>query len=1347
MSTRLIIIIFISLVLTPASISSYQNNKHLALYYHSNDIAPTNISIDNTSILDEAIKFLRESQDDGKQTIDIMDHAFYKAMIIYDIWAIDSTIMVNSLTSLLTEIYDFINSCKNPDGGYANWPNGISSLESTYQALMIYSSFDSLDLLELSDTLHFIQRLQTSEFGFYPLVDWDAPDITSTYRAIKLLQDLGHNNWINSSITNYIQGNYIPPFLLYNPSGYAEIKGGNPDLIATNYALQSYEILNYTETNIDKVTQFVLLYNTSNGGFKGSSDGITTLGYSATGLDLYLTLSSAKYNKSSSFHPDFLINLMNFALSNKSPGSGFTSSSRDSTPSLSSTYFAMRIISKLISHGLPAPYIDLIDIASYILVNNDISYGIGNYPGDIADLSYTTRALLLTKTLGYSLKFTSGISNFIEKSFDRQQSAFGYRPYAEATIKYTYYGIRALRALNYSLDNAQDLKKYILLAQNSDGFFGKKPDYQLGYITYTYWALQSLKLLNELDNDEVDADLILKTLLFYRNRDTGYANYPGSNSSIISTYRGLKIRQLLGDEVNSSDPFIYKLHYFKHSSGGYLDRYDKTVPSMEATYYAIQIAQMLDLPYNSTEIQSFVMSLRNPDGGFATRPGYSSRVSSTYQAILLLLQLENNQVVIDEDIVDIYSPLIYPSFNARMDTNSSFSGTYSTGAIIADPESSVRESWIEVNIDGKIIKFKGNRMDDEYWKYTIGPFNEGTVEFRIVAADDSSNISKTEWFYLQSVGTDENFEHTEVDFSSIFFYLLSGVFLVYTLYTGYNKEKRGGELLMHIETYKSENENYNLFLLALLMISLAILANIIIDDALLIITASYYLFKYLFAVLMILFLRYVVGMKSYGYFAPAIIAVSWATMGLGWGLLIFANLFLLSSIVRRLIQPYAFPVGFRIAIMMLFLVTSITVLEMIGEIFKIEFLAGSLLIPILITPWMADRYIREGEETNYSHAFLTYLSTMFITFCAYLVMIVDPVILFFSLHPELWILLLFLFIIVAKNQYYTVFDKKRFKRLFTHKVSPLTMIGRNRDYISRYNQNVLFPFINKFYLKEQFDKWKVPTTNLLAVIEDQENLDSLINRLREEKIFEDGFVVKPSESYGGKGIIVISKRTEKGFIISGQEYHPDAVKEHVSKIIQGEFLSSQTSNTHDIAIIEERVIQHPDLSQISLGLADIRVIVFKGIPVMAMSRLATEESDGKANLKQGALGAAIDMKDGSITRVEYKQNEILIHPDTKKAFENLKIDNWNELLAVACLAQKSTGLGYAGVDLVIDENNRILVLEVNKRPGLEIQNINLSSLLFRLQYIEKNNLDATEYSPIRAALMGIELADKWRDEE
>src|SRR5690606_14514497 len=121
--------------------------------------------------------------------------------------------------------------------------------------------------------------------------------------------------------------------------------------------------------------------------------------------------------------------------------------------------------------------------------------------------------------------------------------------------------------------------------------------------------------------------------------------------------------------------------------------------------------------------------------------------------------------------------------------------------------------------------------------------------------------------------------------------------------------------------------------------------------------------------------------------------------------------------------------------------------------------------------------------------------------------------------------------------------------------------------------------------------------------------------------------------------------------------------------------------------------------------------VFKGFPIMAMLRLATHASDGKANLHQGAAGVGLDMATGrSLNAVQFGK-PVTEHPDTHKPLKEIDIPNWRQMLLLASRCYEMTGLGYIGVDLVLDARRGPELLELNARPGLAIQVANNRGLL------------------------------------
>ncbi|MFW9807144.1 MAG: sugar-transfer associated ATP-grasp domain-containing protein, partial [Candidatus Thorarchaeota archaeon] len=575
-------------------------------------------------------------------------------------------------------------------------------------------------------------------------------------------------------------------------------------------------------------------------------------------------------------------------------------------------------------------------------------------------------------------------------------------------------------------------------------------------------------------------------------------------------------------------------------------------------------------------------------------------------------------------------------------------------------------------------------------------------------------------------------------------------FFIISSVDGYTVRKRKrnserGDVKMTLKSKRRNdifgNESLNIIAFIMVFGTIAVLARIFIQDAVLILENSIFLFRFLLGMIVILVGKYVIGLKTLGLFGPTVLVISLLALGPIWGLLVFLNIFVVGYIIRSLISQFNLAVGFRIGILMIFTVAFVGLLELFGEIFLIPILSGSILVPIIITPWFIDRYVIESEQENQLVAFSRLVTTLGISLVSYVFMSIDALVLFIISNPELWIVLSAGVLYFGRNTRYTTVDKKRFTRLFAKGEDPLSIQIRNRNYIARYNSSILFSVINKYNLKDQFDKWRVPTAELYSIINNENQVDELMERLKSEKQFENGFVIKPSQSYGGKGIMVIQKRDKDGnFHVGSEIYDPSVVETEIRKIVKGEYLTSQTKSDHDIVIIEEKVVNHPDLEKISTGLPDVRVIVFRGIPVMAMMRLSTIASDGLANLKQGAIGAAVRITDGVVTRAEMKGVELKNHPDTGELIVGFNLENWLEILSTACLAQKSTGLGYAGVDIVNDANNRVLVLEVNKRPGLEIQNVNQSSLLNRFEFIEQNDLDATELSPIASARYGIDLA-------
>jgi alpha-L-glutamate ligase-like protein len=227
----------------------------------------------------------------------------------------------------------------------------------------------------------------------------------------------------------------------------------------------------------------------------------------------------------------------------------------------------------------------------------------------------------------------------------------------------------------------------------------------------------------------------------------------------------------------------------------------------------------------------------------------------------------------------------------------------------------------------------------------------------------------------------------------------------------------------------------------------------------------------------------------------------------------------------------------------------------------------------------------------------------------------------------------------------------------------------------------------------------VPATH--AVFKSHRDLADLEPRL-------DGmpnFVVKPAGGAGGRGIIPLRRDPACGFVRPGargpEPFSIDQLRTHLSYILSGVFALERLADT---AFFEELLEPDETLAALSAGgLPDIRVIVWRGRPVMAMLRLPTKRSGGRANLHQGALGLGIDLATGRSVAAIAGVRRIDRHPETGAALVGVAVPRWAEIVSIAVRAATSVGLGYVGADVAVDRRLGPVVLELNARPGLNVQ--------------------------------------------
>lgn len=287
----------------------------------------------------------------------------------------------------------------------------------------------------------------------------------------------------------------------------------------------------------------------------------------------------------------------------------------------------------------------------------------------------------------------------------------------------------------------------------------------------------------------------------------------------------------------------------------------------------------------------------------------------------------------------------------------------------------------------------------------------------------------------------------------------------------------------------------------------------------------------------------------------------------------------------------------------------------------------------------------------------------------------------------------------------------------------LGMNARNLDYIRPYNRKRGMEIAdNKLLCKRILKKNNLGIPELIAKIKNHEELGQF-----DFAALPSSFALKPNRGFGGEGILVIYGRKSSGDWVKadGSTITVEDLKNHIRNILDGSF---SLSNIPDIAFFEERLKLLKLFKPYTYrGIPDIRVIVYNRIPVMAMLRLPTRASDGKANLQQGAIGIGIDLATGTTTTAILGKGHIIEYvPGTRLVLSGIRIPYWKDILRMAIDAQAISHLGFLGADIAIDRERGPVILELNARPGLSIQLANFSGLKGRLNRVKGLQIKTTD---------------------
>lgn len=291
-------------------------------------------------------------------------------------------------------------------------------------------------------------------------------------------------------------------------------------------------------------------------------------------------------------------------------------------------------------------------------------------------------------------------------------------------------------------------------------------------------------------------------------------------------------------------------------------------------------------------------------------------------------------------------------------------------------------------------------------------------------------------------------------------------------------------------------------------------------------------------------------------------------------------------------------------------------------------------------------------------------------------------------------------------------------RIFNHGI--LGMNARNLLYLKPFNPKKAVAFAdNKIKTKAYLLARGIPVAKIYARIENREQL-----RAFDFSTLPDECVLKPNAGFGGEGILILKGRKGDRFLVQGKEaFSHDQLRDHIEQILEGAF---SINGERDAAFFEKILVPHEGFAPFRpAGLPDVRIVVFNLIPVMAMLRVPTAKSGGKANVHQGGIGIGVDIAKGTTTHAVQKGRIIRELPHGRSP-AGIPIPFWEEMLLAASRIQQITNIGYLAVDFTVDADQGLVLLEVNARAGLSVQIANLAPLQSRLERVKGLKVSSPE---------------------
>ncbi|SFD24482.1 prenyltransferase/squalene oxidase repeat-containing protein [Algibacter pectinivorans] len=296
--------------------------------------------------------------------------------------------------------------------------------------------------------------------------------------------------------------------------------------------------------------------------------------------------------------------------------------------------------------------VDASSVVSYLLDHQKENGAFGPQNKEYTDLAWNYPAIYTLKILGANIPrekeaFKNGNKSWIEIN-SRKNGPWYWSFYQKANL--------------YHLYNVSDINFESGVKRNQTWEIKFKPrkgylefsEYKKGFFFNIASLWHMLGAISLLDGHVSNKGSIENYLLSRQANNGAFVDDVSAiptptnkDANLVITSYAILVLKSLGKDIPNSEKCIQWLQACQTSNGGFKYNPDNkeisNKPDVWYTWCALQALQVLGAkPKDSKKCAKWLNSLQNYDGGFADRPGWKSRIYSTYYAVSSLHYLTGN---------------------------------------------------------------------------------------------------------------------------------------------------------------------------------------------------------------------------------------------------------------------------------------------------------------------------------------------------------------------------------------------------------------------------------------------------------------------------------------------------------------------------------------------------------------------------------------------------------------------------------------------------------------------------------------------------------------------------------